>query len=290
MLRKTKYIPAALLLVNICLFLTPAGLSWFERGQFSLYVAISYLLVMLGILKSRPAFFLWGAFFAFVKWISFPTILVILSAFLLSSRSLKQLKMNILLVALFVAMVLFFLAFFPKMDYYFLQGLYQQESFATPRGVSLVRLLPVMYVKIIPFFLICLSLLHVRKHRDNSKEYLPFFTGVGVLMLTYPTKAYEYNVPILFCFIPFIVYWAGSSWSRAEAFVRTLMASIFFLFLMSASYSRVLVRLFETEYVVHFMYLIVASIFLLGPLILLTPTLLHEDEPYLDYGSNEMSS
>ena len=29
-----QYLLPSLLFVNICLFLTPAGLSWFERGQF----------------------------------------------------------------------------------------------------------------------------------------------------------------------------------------------------------------------------------------------------------------
>ena len=33
------------------LFVTPAGLSWFERGQFSLYVALAYLLLMVGLCK-----------------------------------------------------------------------------------------------------------------------------------------------------------------------------------------------------------------------------------------------
>ena len=212
----------------------------------------------------------------FVKWISFPTIFVILSVLLLTSQNRKQLKTNIGFTALFGAVVLILLAFFPRLDYYFLQGLYQQEIDGAPRGVSLVSLLPIAYVKLIPFFLICLGLLHVRKNRDHLKEYAPFFIGVSILMLMYPTKAYEYNVPALFCFVPFMIDWAGFPWSRAP--VRTLMGYVFFLFLMSASYSRVLVRLFETEYAVHFMYLVVASIFLLGPLILPTPASLDEDQ------------
>ena len=62
-----KYILPTVLLVNYFLFLTPVGLSWFERGQFSLYVASAYLWLILGLRKSNPFLILLSACFSFVK-------------------------------------------------------------------------------------------------------------------------------------------------------------------------------------------------------------------------------
>jgi hypothetical protein len=60
-----------------CLFLTPSGLSWFERGQFSLYGALSYLWLFLGILKERKDFMVLSALFAFIKWTAFPYLFLV---------------------------------------------------------------------------------------------------------------------------------------------------------------------------------------------------------------------
>jgi hypothetical protein len=48
-----EYLYPNLLLVVFCLFLTPVGLAWFERGQFSLYVGLGYLWLLLGLLKKK---------------------------------------------------------------------------------------------------------------------------------------------------------------------------------------------------------------------------------------------
>jgi len=182
------------------------------------------------------------------------------------------------------------LAFFPDLDYYFLQGLYQQEIFASPRGVSLVRLLPATYVKFMPLLLICFGLLYVRRYRTDLQEYLPFFIGAGILMLTYPTKAYEYNVSTIFCFIPFVAYWADLPGSWRGTVIRRLAKYVLFVFLLTASYSRVLVRIFDTHYIIFFIYLMVAAIFLIGPLILPSHILLNEHQPRLNDASNNINS
>jgi hypothetical protein len=77
------YFLPCLLFVNCSLFLTPAGLIWFERGQFSLYVAISYLFVSLGFLKRNVLLIVLGALSAFVKWTAFPFFAVVLAIFVL---------------------------------------------------------------------------------------------------------------------------------------------------------------------------------------------------------------
>lgn len=262
-----RHLPLGILLVSAGLFLTPAGLSWFERGQFSLYVAMAYLFVILGILKREPLFFLLGGLFAFIKWTSFPTLFVILSTFFLASGSMRKLKENLLISTPFFIIILVLLAVFPRNGYYFMRGLYQQEIFANPGGVSLVKLLSVEVVKFIPIALIILGVLYIRKYRADMEKYLPFFAGVGIVMLTYPTLVFDYSVSTLFCFIPFLMYWADLQRGRRQAMARTAMKYTFFLFLLAASYSPTLVKFFNTDNVMYWVYALGAGILIFVPLI-----------------------
>jgi hypothetical protein len=266
LLKIPRHLPLGILVVSLCLFLTPAGLFWFERGQFSLYVAMAYLFVILGVLKRQPLFFLLGGFVAFIKWTSFPTIFVILSTFLLASGNLRRLRDNLFLVAPFIAIILLLLAIFPKNSYYFIQGLIQQEALVPPGGMSLVRLLPVELVKIMPIALIAIGWLHVRKYAGDMAACLAFFTGAGILMLTYPTVAFDYNVSTLFGFIPSILYWAGLGANGGQAVLRSMMKYIFFAFLLAASWSPTLVNFFKSEYGMFWVYGLVTAVFLFVPL------------------------
>ena len=266
LLKIVRQLPVGILIVSAGLFLTPAGLSLFERGQFSLYVAMAYLFVILGVMKRNLIFFLLGRFFAFIKWTSFPTIFVILSTFLLASGNIRRLKENILLVLPFAAIILLMLAIFPKNSYYFLQGLYKQEVFGLTGGVSLIRLLPVEYVKLMPLALIGLGIFHIWKYGRNMEEYLSFFTGAGIRMLTYATVAFDYSVSTLFGFIPFIMYWGNMQGNTRQVSVRTTMKYIFFVFLLAASCSPAVVKFFKTEYVMYWVYGLVTAIFLFVPL------------------------
>lgn len=51
-----KYALLGIFVLNVCLFLSPVGLSSFERGQFSLYVALSYLWLFLGLIRHNYAY------------------------------------------------------------------------------------------------------------------------------------------------------------------------------------------------------------------------------------------
>ena len=266
-LKIVRHLPLAILLVNIGLFLTPAGLAWFERGQFSLYVAMAYLFIMLGILKNKPFYFLLGGLFAFIKWTSFPAIFVMIAVYIFASKNIKSLKSSILVVSPFFVVILLLLLLFPKEGYYFMQGLYLQEAFVHPDGVSLVRLLPVVYVKLMPLALILLGISHTRKYGENWLEHIAFFTGACILMLTYPSLAYEYSVSTLFCFIPLIVYWCEYPGDPGWTTAKTIMKYTFFLFLLVASNSEIVARVFNTEYAIFGVYAFVSAIFLFVPLL-----------------------
>ena len=108
-----KVVLPGLLLTNICLFLTPTGLSWFERGQFSLYVSTGYLLIITGFIKRNNLLILLSALFAFIKWTSFPFFLVIFAIYLFNSKNQTEVKRTIRLGAAFVLIILALTFSFP---------------------------------------------------------------------------------------------------------------------------------------------------------------------------------
>jgi hypothetical protein len=262
-LKIEKYILPGLLLANIYLFLTPAGLSWFERGQFSLYVCIATLLMILGLIKNKPTFVLLSAIFAFIKWTSFPTLFVIFSAALLGSKNLAEGKKNLLLGGAFL-LVVFALTFsFPTQSIEFLKGLLQQESSAAPGGVSLAKVLPVWITKLIPLPLIIIGYFHFKINRNVAERSIPFMAGSAVLMLTYPTLAYEYNLPSLLGFIPLLIYWGNLPDNPIDAPMRAIMRYSFFGFVLVASFSNFINQgvIIMSEYFLMSAFLLVIPLF-----------------------------
>lgn len=266
-LKIPRYLPFGILFINVCLFLTPVGLSWFERGQFSLYVAMAYLFVTLGILKRNRIFFLLGGFFAFIKWTTFPVLFILLSVFIFASGSYKKIKANLLLALPLAAVIVLLLAWFPKEGYSFVIGLYNQETLADGVGISLVRVLPVAWVKFMPLGLIIIGILHVRQYRDAIEGMLPFVGGACILMVMYPTISFEYNLLGVFFFIPIVIHW--SEWAKEAGWTRANLFSYgFFLYLIVASWSGLLLTATGNEYLIYGVYGAMAASLLLVPLLL----------------------
>ena len=113
-----------ILLVNFCLFLTPVGLSWFERGQFSLYVSLSYLWLFLGLFNRNGYYILLSALFAYVKWTSFPFIFVVILLWLLNSKSIRELRYSVSLASVYPLMVVFLFLLYFDYGIHFLIGLF----------------------------------------------------------------------------------------------------------------------------------------------------------------------
>jgi hypothetical protein len=253
---------SGLLLLNCYLFLSPAGLSWFERGQFSLYVSIGYLLMIIGFIKKNDLLVLYSALFAFVKWTSFPAISVIFSVYILNSKSLAEGKRNLLLAAAFLLIIISLSLPFPDQSLYFLKGLYDQERFAVPGGISLAKILPVTIAKTLPVLLIVLGFLHVKINQNAFERIIPFLAGSAILMLTFPTLAYEYNLPSLLCFIPLVFYWTKLSNDTIKVRVRKVMKYSFFAFVLFASFSNYI----NQKVIVMSEYCLISLILLLVPL------------------------
>ena len=251
-----------LLLVAVLLFATPAGLGWLERGQFSLYVAISYLLLILGFLKNKPVLIFVSALFAYVKWTSFPFLLVVFIVYLLSSKNRKEGVRNIQIALIYILIILLLSLSFRSKFIHFIEGLYTQELYVQPTGISLAQLLPASIVKGLPFTLIFLGYLYLRRNNKNFNHLIPYLIGSGILLLTYPTVAFEYNIPNLFCFIPLVFYWTKNSDPLSK-----IVRYAFFLFIFLISFPNFLGS-FVSVNTVLVGYLVVSIAFLLFPYLL----------------------
>ena len=89
----------------------------------------------------------------------------------------------------------------------FLRSLYTQEIHAIPVGINRAQILPVRLAKGLPIILICLGRLCLLRNNKRFDQLIPFLAGTGILLLTYPTVAYEYNIPTLLGFVPLVCYW-----------------------------------------------------------------------------------
>jgi len=203
-----KYLFPSILLVNICLFLTPVGLSWFERGQFSVFVTLAYLWLIMGIIKRNPYYLVLSAMFAYLKWTSFPFVCVVVALWILNSKGMKELKGNIFLALVIPATIAILFMSSIKEGISFVNGLYVQESTFQPAELSLILLLPRHWVKALPLILVIIGFLHIWRNRAEFAFLIPYLAAVGIMSILFPTLAYDYSVPCLFCFIPLLVYWA----------------------------------------------------------------------------------
>jgi len=251
----------ALLLVNIFLFATPAGLGWFERGQFSLYVALSYLLLILGFLKNKPVFVIASALFAYIKWTSFPFLFVVFIVYILGSKNKKESVQSTLLALIYILTILLLSLSFRSKFIHFIEGLYAQELYVQPVGISLAQLLPASIVKGLPLVLIFLGYLYLRRNNKTFNHLVPYLIGSGILLLTYPTVAFEYNIPNLFCFIPLVFYW-----TKQPNVMSKIIRYAFFLFILLISFPDYL-SIFIGGSTILMGYLVVSIIFLSFPLI-----------------------
>jgi hypothetical protein len=263
----SDYALPGIFFANACLFLTPVGLSWFERGQFSLYIAASYLLLIIGLLKKRPAWIAAAAVLAFIKWTSFPAIFIILAVYLLSVRSRGELKANALLVSVFAGVTLALLlvpAVFTKGADTFVRGLLLQELEDMPRGATLLRYVPRLVVKLLPAGAILLGGLATLARRNDADWLVPYAAGAVSIMLVYPTRAYEYGLPSVLAWLPLLAYWVRQA-RRSEMPIRLAVAVGFILFIVAASFST---RLLPSLLAVVQLYMGISLVYMLYPAIL----------------------
>lgn len=251
-----------LMLTTFLLFITPAGLSWLERGQFSLYVAIAYMLLTAGLHKNKIALIIASAFFAYIKWTAFPFLFVVMVVHWLGAKNMKECTRNTTTALLYLLVILAFSLAFRSRFIHFADGLYQQEIHTRPEGVSIIHLLPAQYSKWVPTLLIMVGGIYIRNCKYNLVRLTSFLVGTGIIFFIYPTIAHEYNISSLLCFIPFLFLLMKENPGVASRVV----SYSFFLFLLLASYSNLFKPIVD-EVDLAAIYLIIAGIFIFMPLI-----------------------
>jgi hypothetical protein len=231
-----RYFLAVFVFTEFILLLTPVGLSWFERGQFSLYVTISYLLLLFGLTRNNPVMIIVSAGFAFIKWTSLPLIFIVLAVYILSSKSKKEAQHNLMLASIFCLVAVLLLLPLISVNVTFIRGLMDQEISRYPLGLSLAIFMPRPVVKSLPFALIIGGYIIARIKKSNFIDLLPFLTGAAVILLLYPTVAFDYSVPTILGLIPILIFWVRQLASNQRA-IGNLVLLLFLLFVVLASFS-----------------------------------------------------
>lgn len=230
-----KYLLQGILITNVCLFLTPVGLSFFERGQYTLYIGLCYLWLMLAFVTGKRRHILIAALFGFLKWTSMPFVFVAFAVSILGAKDVKSLKKNMAMAGLYLLTLTGLLLIVPNYGMDFIKGLFFQELELIPMGNSLVRIVPRYIVKSLPFVLVAVGVL-IRYIIKKPQPYIiPFFAGSATLLVCYPTMSFDYSVPYLTAFIPFLVYWSTLP-GVGSANVKGLQVG-YYSFLLLASFA-----------------------------------------------------
>ena len=260
---KNCFLPV-FLFIEFCLFVTPAGLSWFERGQFSLYVAIAYLLLLIGLIRNNPVSIVLSAVFAFIKWTSLPFIFVILAIYLLSSKNKKDLQYSLLTVFLFsVAFGLLLLPFMNE-NILFLQRIIYSEAYDFPVGISLATYFPAYSVKSLPLATSLIGYIIARIYKCDFYDLLPFLTGAAVILLLYPTQAWAYSIPTILGFIPLMIFWT----KRLAVNQRKLGNLLLILFALFVAFASFWTKHTGPIVIVIVIYLAFSAALMISPIIL----------------------
>ena len=90
--------------------------------------------------------------------------------------------------------------------------------------------------------------------------------GSGIILTIYPTLAYDYSIPCLFCFIPLVIYWA-KCFKLDEHSIGRLIKYLFFFFVIIASFSINIIEVFSSELTIIYGYILFAAVFILLPLL-----------------------
>lgn len=256
-----KYQLHGILIANTCLFLTPVGLSFFERGQYTLYVGLCYLWLMLAIVTGKKRYLIMSALFGFLKWTSLPFVFVTFAVSILGGQDVKSIKKIIAMAGIYVLTFMGLLLLTPDYSMGFLKGLLFQELELIPMGNSLVRVVPRYVVKSMPFIMIAVGILCRFISKKPPTDLILFFAGTATILVTYPTMAFDYSVPYLTAFIPFLIYW-----STLTVIHRTIGAPVVVLFsimLLLASFGLII---FNSEIAVIMTYVAIAIALIIAQL------------------------
>src|SRR5262249_41285454 len=139
-----------------------------------------------------------------------------------------------------------------------LRRMMEQEGSGVPKGLSLAIFLPRLIVKAIPLFLILLGWISLQRLGGDRAGLIPYQTGAAILLLLYPTVAYEYSLPVILGLLPLMLFWRRVTARGSVAILLSLL-----VFLARASFST---PGFEPKPRMEALYVLASLVLMISPL------------------------
>ena len=257
------------------LFLTPVGLTWFERGQVEIYSAVSILFFMFAVYERKSYAFLLAAFFGSLKFANAFFFFQAFFCLLILFRDIKTVRF----LGIFIGIILLTFIFFP-MDLIssYLNCCYKYQLLRETQGISLIGRTPFMgVVPILIFSLLIYPLSLLIRNRNTQKvffeTFLPYMTALAAFDLLIPRIAYEYRTLCLLGFVPVLIPWLVKY--KGNYIYKTVFISCFALFMLFAFHSYSIFLNIPTTsgcfiyvYMIYFLVITIFSVlFILRPII-----------------------
>lgn len=230
-----NYTWKSLALFLLLYFYTPLGFAHFERGQFDLWVASSYLLLFSCLFLHRrytlPA--IASGLFGAIKWSSAPFI----GTFSLLGLVGSDRKKGWIFLLPGLAMGLTALAFLPEVKEYW-PSLQRYEFNASPAGISFMYFMPRVAAKALQItscgIVLALTLL-LHKGRDQRLAAFkaisfPFALTMFIQGMCYGTISFEYRIVSIFGLLPPFLIWIEQGGIRSAS-LKVAMSAFFAVFL-----------------------------------------------------------
>ncbi|MBF0490879.1 MAG: hypothetical protein HQL15_09790 [Candidatus Omnitrophica bacterium] len=262
-----RYYKLEIMFIPVCisysliLFLTPVGLSEFERGQFDIYPALSILFFMFGIYESNSPAFAYSALFAALKWTIAPFFIQGFIIYLLISKDNKKFKF----LGIFTGILLLTLAIFPEQSIQYLQTLYNaqnhhREGFS---GITRIPAATIIFIFILSLLLYLIPLIIHERKNLFLKTFLPYMSGLAVLDLFIPSIAWEYRAIYLIGFIPMAIIWITKYTNNSlykYSFLGSFILIIFIIFHGTWIIGKFPIKLTLITYVIYYVVTVFISI------------------------------
>ena len=259
-----RYFWKILILYLLLYFLTPLGISHFEKGQFDLYSAGALLLPAVIFMGSSglPYFFTSGILAAF-KWSSFPFIGAFCAFGFIASEGRKRWLFFIPLIVLILSVLLFWqqlLEYLPSLRFY-------EINVENAAGLSFMHFMPKTFAKsfqIINMGFYFLFFLYFSR-KNNRQQMLeiacgPFALAMAAEGMCFGAISNEYRVvSLLGLIVPFFL-WAEKA--AVPQKIKILVAGSLGIFMVQAF--RNFQFLIKPDDAQQTLFFIVASLFWMG--------------------------
>jgi hypothetical protein len=232
-----RHVWGAVLVQASLYFLTPIGFTHFERGQFDVLVATSFLLCFACIFTIRNSFSLaaLSGFLGALKWTAIPFLgCFAVLGFLLGSRS-RRWSFVVMLAVTVLGTGLFWRGI---LEYWTSLRFYEVNS--SPCGLTLQNILPRIWTKLAPALATALVAIFAllrfttaERPRILTAISAPFALALTNFAICFGTCSYEYHTVATLGMVPALIVWLEAA-PGLPAHTKVVTSAAFGLFLIVA--------------------------------------------------------